>query len=78
MASLPQNQMLADDRHESKEPFWHSANGFRATLITRHFLQPSECLKRAYTGNEPASLPLGPCKQRRWQVRAIAQYRICL
>jgi len=40
--------------------------------------QPSECLKRAYTGNEPASLPLGPCKQRRWQVRAIAQYRICL
>ena len=54
------------------------SDGFRSTLITRHFLQPSECLKRAYTGNEPASLPLGPCKQRRWQVRAIAQYRICL
>src|SRR5665647_1836067 len=48
---------------------WLSADGFRSTLITRHFLQPSECLKRAYTGNEPVALPLGPCKQRRWQVR---------
>ena len=36
------------------------SDGFRSTLITRHFLQPSECLKRAYTGNEPGLIAARP------------------
>jgi len=58
---LEKQAALAHDRNGSKAPFWHSADYFRSSPISRHFQSPPACRKGANRRHRAAACWSASC-----------------